>query len=80
VGDKLDRMKSAMGLARSSDLADELDTFNRSLGIPRTPGELGVGRDRLSSVVDRALAGHSTPTNPRPPSAKDYAMILEAVI
>jgi 4-hydroxybutyrate dehydrogenase len=79
VGDKLDRMKSAMGLARSSDLANWTPSIEAS-GFPRTPGELGVGRDRLSSVVDRALAGHSTPTNPRPPSAKDYAMILEAVI
>ena len=34
VGDKLDRLKAAMGLPQSADLADELDRLNRELGIP----------------------------------------------
>src|SRR6185312_5416422 len=34
VGDKLDRLKQAMGLPASADLADELDELNRRLNIP----------------------------------------------
>jgi alcohol dehydrogenase class IV len=79
VGDKIERLKAAMGLPADADLAAELDAFNRRLGIPRGLAELGVGPERLPYVVEQALLDHSTPTNPRPVTAADYERLLASV-
>jgi len=76
VGDKLHRLKAAMGLPTDADLAEELAGLNRRLGLPSGLAALGVTRDRFGQVVERALADHSHPTNPREPTAEDYRAIL----
>jgi len=76
VGDKLARLKYAIGLADDADLAEELDRMNVELGIPSGLAALGVTEQMFPWVLERALADHSTPTNPRQPTAEDYRVLL----
>jgi 4-hydroxybutyrate dehydrogenase len=80
VGDKLERLKQAMGLPAGSDLADELDALNRRLDIPKGLRTLGVPETVLDWIVERAQADHSHATNPRQPSPAEYRALLDQVM
>ena len=79
AGNKIARLSGAMGIA-SGGLADALDTLNRRLAIPSGLAGLGVTPEMSGWVVERAMADHSTPTNPRPVTAEDYAALLAAAM
>lgn len=75
---KVNHLEELAGL-EGTTLADALDELNRKMGITSTLSELGVSRDVIGWVCDRALEDHSHPTNPRPLTKEDYAAILETV-
>lgn len=80
VGDKIKRLKQAMGLPDAADLAAELDALNRRLSIPKNLAELGVTAEIFDWIIERALADHSHATNPRIPDASDYRQLLHQAL
>lgn len=80
IGDKLARLKAALGLPPGADLADKLDGLNRRLGIPAGLKSLGVSAAVLPEIVGKALLDHSHATNPRPATAEDYTSLLDQVM
>lgn len=75
---KVNTLERLAGLAEGS-LPDALEQLNRTLGTSARLSELGVPRDIIGWICERALADHSHATNPRLLSAADYAQIIEAV-
>jgi 4-hydroxybutyrate dehydrogenase len=81
VEDKYERLGAAMGLARGADLANEIEGLNARLGLPGSLGAMGVPESIIPEMADKAEKDHSTPTNPRPCSAADYAALMrESVV
>jgi 4-hydroxybutyrate dehydrogenase len=80
VGDKLKRLNAALGLAPGADLAAEIETLNHRLKIPNGLRTLGVTREKLPWVIERALEDHSHATNPRSVTRDDYGQLLAEVM
>jgi alcohol dehydrogenase class IV len=73
-------MRRVLDLPADADLAALFGDAARRLGIPADLSALGVPRSVIPYVVERALADHSHPTNPKPATAADYTRILESVM
>ncbi len=78
VAKKVNRLERLVGLAEGS-LPEELEKLNKTLGTSATLSGLGLPRDIIGWICERALADHSHATNPRSLSLSDYAQIIEAV-
>jgi 4-hydroxybutyrate dehydrogenase len=80
VADKLDRLRTALGLPPNADVATELEALNHRLDLPSGLAALGVTPSMLPRVVEHALADHSHATNPREATADDYRRLLDEVM
>jgi alcohol dehydrogenase class IV len=65
----------------ASDLGDILDAIIRELGMPRTLGDVRVGRDQLDGLAANSLHDRWCKTNPVPLKEKSQVLeILEMVV
>ncbi|HEY5512611.1 MAG TPA: iron-containing alcohol dehydrogenase, partial [Geomonas sp.] len=60
-----------------SAIRAELARLTRAAGIPATLGQLGVSRDDIPGLAERAMCDPCIFTNPRQPSRKDIEAIYE---
>jgi len=68
---------AAMGQP-GKDAGDVLDAFIRDLGMPRTLGEVKVGRENFDRIAQQAMGTPWVPRNPRPiPGPAEIREILE---
>lgn len=64
-----------------SDLGDVLDAVFRELGMPRSLGEVGVGREKLARLAEGSLSDRYCKSNPIPLRERGQVMeILEMVV
>ncbi len=75
--DKYDRLRVTMGLADGADLAEAITELNAEIGLPSGLGAMGVSEDMIDDFVPHALADLAHRTNPREPSAQDYAALFK---
>ena len=80
VGDKYERLAAAMSIGSGVDLASWIEDLNRRIGMPATLGEMGVPASVVPEMAEKAEKDHSTPTNPRPCTAADYAAMMRESI
>lgn len=59
------RIAAAMGQP-GKEAGDVLDTFIRGLGMPRSLGEVKVGREHFERIATQAMGTPWVPRNPRP--------------
>jgi len=68
---------AAMGQG-AADAGDVLDSFIRGLGMPRSLGEVKIGREHFDRIATQAMGTPWVPRNPRPiPGPAEIREILE---
>ncbi|HIE99402.1 MAG TPA: iron-containing alcohol dehydrogenase [Planctomycetes bacterium] len=76
--EKMSRMASVIGLSSGSELPDYFEQLANDAGLPSRLSNLGTTMADLMGLAERALADHSTATNPRPMTVENCAAIYFA--
>jgi 4-hydroxybutyrate dehydrogenase len=74
---KMERLRAAMGLDASADIADAILKMNKRLQLPSGLAAMGVREDMFDNVTYGALRDHCHKTNPREATANDYQLMLK---
>ena len=75
--EKYARIRTAMGLPADADLGEAIALLSQRLGLPASLSQMGVDAGCFENVAENALKDHSTASNPRPVTARDFIQILE---
>ena len=76
-GKKLERLAETMGLGQPAEVAPAIKALNQRLGLPSGLAAMGVTPEMFPRVIEGAMADHCHKTNPRTPTAGDYADLLK---
>ncbi len=62
----------------TAELGDAIDAIVRELGLPRSLGEVGVGRDKFDVIAESSIKDKCCTVNPIPLTKKEQVLeILE---
>ncbi len=75
---KIARLKHAMHLPESADIADAVATLCGQLGLPAGLEQVGVRKDMFEAVIQGAMVDHCHKTNPREATPEQYRALLNA--
>ena len=64
--EKLERLASIAGVKGGAQLPAFFAKLNEEIGLPARLRDLGVSREELEPLAEKALRDHCSPTNPRP--------------
>jgi alcohol dehydrogenase class IV len=78
--EKYARIRAVLGLPEGADLPEAFERMTRTVGLPTTLAQMGVSSDVIPTVAKWSEEDHSTPSNPRPAGAQDFAGILRAAM
>ncbi len=76
IGDKVDALARAIGLAHADGLADAVAGKVAALGLPTSLTAMGAPETIVDDVAEAAVRDHSNATNPKPLKSPDYMVIL----
>lgn len=78
--DKFAALKIAMGVPNGTSLDRFIENLNQKLNLPKSLSAMGVTREIIPAMVEGALKDHSSASNPRPLSKKDFEMLFEEAL
>ena len=78
--DKFAALKIAMGVPIGTSLDRFIENLNQKLNLPKSLSAMGVTREIIPAMVEGALKDHSSASNPRPLSKKDFEMLFEEAL
>ncbi len=73
-------LANAMGLARATDIPDAIRAMNHSLGLPASLAHMGVTRDMVARLADKAAADFTSKTNCCAMTRADYLHLFEKAL
>ena len=75
---KMARLKHAMRLGDSDDIADAVTSMCARLGLPPGLEQVGVKKEMFDLVIQGAMVDHCHKTNPREATSEEYRQLLNA--
>jgi 4-hydroxybutyrate dehydrogenase len=73
---KIARLKHAMRLAESDDIAEAVTKMCARLGLPPGLEQVGVKKEMFDAVIQGAMVDHCHKTNPREATPEEYRQLL----
>ena len=78
--EKYQIIADCIGLRNANGLCDWLRELNEEFDMPRSLGEMGVSRDIVQDMSQKAAKTHLSKTNPRPVTSDDFECLLDRMI